>query len=172
MPPQTQGQNRQQGQNHPQQGMPWTPPPNALSPTAVGPTEQPTTVVNTMAGQVGGYAGPGGQPATQPTVPGLGLVTFLLVLGAIAFAVFVARDWFVGWGTAIGPCLDGGGAWECIVNDTGRTRMLLPLVAVLAAFSLARGAAVERAQGRGIGYFYALLGFGVLALAWSLGAAG
>jgi len=169
MAPQTQGQNRQQGQNHPQQATPWAPPPTPQA-TAM-PTGQPITVVNTMTGESGAPTVPGGQPAPQPNVPGLGFVTFLLVVGAIAFAVFVARDWVVEWGSSVGTCLDGGGAWECVVNDAGRNRLLLPLLAVLAAFSLARGAGVERQQGRGIGYLYAVLGFAALALAWSMGAA-
>jgi hypothetical protein len=135
------------------------------------PPGQPSTVVNTMDGRTGGSTGAGGQPAPASTVPGLGLVTFVLVVGTLAFAAFVARDWVVDWGRSVGTCLDGGGAWECIVNEGSRTQLLLPILAVLASFSLARGAGVERQQGRGIGYLYALLGFAVIGLAWSVGAA-
>jgi hypothetical protein len=135
------------------------------------PPGQPVTVVNTMTRESDAAAAAGGQPAQRSNVPGLGLLTFVLVVGAIAFAAFVARDWVADWGRSVGPCLDGGGAWECVVNDASRTQLLLPIVAVLAAFSLARGAGVERQQGRGIGYLYALLGFAALAVAWSLGAA-
>lgn len=170
MPPPAQGQNRQQGQNHPQQPTPWAPPPTPQSVPQNMPTGQPITVVNTMTGASGGPTAPDGQPAPQPNVPGLGFVTFLLVVGTMAFAAFIARDWVVDWATSVGPCLDGGGAWECVVNDGSRTQLLLPLVAVLGAFSLARGAGVERQQGRGIGYLYALLGFAVIAVAWSIGA--
>lgn len=156
----------------PQQPNPWMPPPTTQSPTAAIPAGQPTAVVNTMGGGApGGPTTPGGQPQPQRTVAGLGFVTFLLVVGAIAFAAFIARDWVIDWGTSVAACMDGGGAWECVSNRAGRTQVLLPLIAVLAAFSLARGAGVERRQGRGIGYLYALLGFGALALAWSMGAA-
>ena len=170
MPQQPQGQPAGQhpyrGQNHPQQATPWAPPP-----TQQLPQDQPITVVNTMEDAAGGATVPGGRPPQQRTVPGLGFVTFLLVVGTIAFAAFVAREWVVDWGTSVATCLDGGGAWECVSNNAGRTQVLLPVVAVLGSFSLARGAGVERQQGRGIGWLYALLGFGLVGFAWSMGAA-
>lgn len=166
MPPQSQGQQPYRGQNHPQQATPWAPPPT-LQTTPV-PQGQPITVVNTMDGASGGPT-PGGQPQ-QPTVPGLGFVTFLLVIGTIAFAAFVAREWVMDWGQSVTSCVDSGGGWECLSNDAGRTQVLLPIVAVLGSFSLARGAGVERQQGRSIGWLYALLGFGLVGFAWVMGA--
>lgn len=109
-------------------------------------------------------------PAPARTVPGLGLLVFLLVVAALGFAWFVASTWVTDWALGLDGCLDGGGAWECVVNDTSRRRVLLPVVAVLGALCLARGAGVERRQGRAIGFVHALLGLAVLALAWSTGA--
>ena len=100
---------------------------------------------------------------------GLGILIFLLVLAALAFGWLIVTPWAINWGTAIDGCLDSGGGWECVVNDAGREQVLTPAVAIVAALCLARGAGVERKQGREIGYLYALLGFLVLGLAWSWG---
>lgn len=158
------------------QPSPWMPPPvpgqPGSQPTAQVPAGQPTTVMpagGPTAVQGGPTTPPGYAPTPAPTVPGLGLATFLLVIGALAFAFFVLRVWVGDWALAIDPCLDAGGAWECVVNDASRQQVLLPVIAVFGALCLARGAGVERAQGRAIGYLYILLGFGVLALAWSMG---
>lgn len=168
--PQQAGQQPYRGQNHPQQATPWAPPPTP--PTAQAQQGQPITVVNTMSATSGGVTAPGApQPQQQRAVPGLGFATFLLVVGTIAFAALVAREWVVDWGTSVATCIDGGGAWECLSNEAGRIQVLLPIVAVLGAFSLARGAGIERQQGRGIGWLYALLGFGLVGLAWAMGAA-
>lgn len=147
---------------------PWMPPPvpgqPGSQPTAQVPAGQPTEVRAT--GDIGAVL-PG--PPQRPSVPGLGFVTFLLVVAALVFGFFVARDWVADWATAIDPCLDAGGAWECVINDQGREQVLLPVVAIFAALCLARGAGVERSQGRAIGFLYVLLGFGVLVLSWSWG---
>jgi hypothetical protein len=100
---------------------------------------------------------------------GLRILTFLLVVAALAFGWLIVAPWAIDWGSAIDPCLDAGGEWECIVNDAGREQVLTPVVAIIAALCLARGAGVERKQGRSIGYLYALLGFLALGLAWSWG---
>lgn len=105
------------------------------------------------------------QPAS-PASTGLGILVFLLVVATFAAGVWLFGPAAVEWGATIEPCLDAGGGWECIVTDW-RTAVLVPLVAMIAALCLARGAAIERRQGRtGYGYLYALLGFAALAAAW------
>lgn len=131
------------------------------------PAGQPDSVVSTVEQPPGGMTLH--RPEPRPTVRGLGFATFLLVVATIAFAVLVAPEGVAAWATSAGGCVDGGGAWDCLVNDAWRTQVLLPVVAVLGSFSLARGAAVERHQGRGIGWLYLLLGVGLLGFAWTMG---
>lgn len=136
-----------------------------------GTPRRPPAGAPAQAGVTGptGAASPAQQP-TEPWVVGLGVLGFFLVVGAIAFIAFVASGWIGQWGLASDECVRGGGAWECLVNPGLRTQVLLPVVAMFAAFALARAAGVERKQRRGIGYLYALLGYAVLGLAWVVGA--
>lgn len=110
-------------------------------------------------------------PPTTPARAGLGILIFLLVVATFAAGWWVFGPPALAWATAIEPCLDGGGAYECVVNDDWRNSVMLPLVAMLGALCLARGAGIERRQGRsGYGFLYALLGFAALAAAWAVGA--
>jgi hypothetical protein len=169
--PQPRGpQGRPQAHGHPQQATPWAPPPT--TPATAVPAGQPTgsgPTVSTVDAADPTTAG--GVPGQRSNVPGLGFATFLLVVGTLAFAAFVARDWVVDWGMSVTACVDGGGAWECVSNHAGRTRVLAPILAALASLSLARGAGVERQQGRGIGWLYVLLGLGVVGLSWAVATA-
>jgi hypothetical protein len=167
-PPQVRatGQNYQAGQNRPippDQPAPWMP--GQPPPTTQGTAAAPTAVVNPVQD---GTPVQGGPPP-RPTVPGLGFVNVLLVLATLAFAGFFLLPWVVDWAGGVEPCLDGGGAWGCVINDASREQVLLPLVAIFAAFCLARGAGIERMQGRAIGWVYVLLGFGALLAAWAVG---
>lgn len=176
-PPQVRaaGQNYQAGQNRPSSPSdqpPWMP--GQPPPTVQMPAGSPTAVVQPVQPGQQGQQGHGevpakGAPAPRPTVPGLGFVNVLLVLATLAFAVVILVPWVLDWAGGVDPCLDAGGAWGCVVNDASREQVLLPLVAILAAFCLARGAGVERMQGRAIGWLYVLLGFGALVAAWAVG---
>lgn len=122
-------------------------------------------VVSTV-GQAPG--GPGSR--SEPHLTGLGILVVLLVLGALAYGAFVVPEWVIAWANGLDACADTAtDPWDCLVNDTTRAQLLLPAIAIFAAFSLARGAGVERRQGRGIGYLYALLGFAALGASWMVG---
>lgn len=111
------------------------------------------------------------QQRPAPASTGLGILIFLLVIATFAAGIWLFAPPAVAWATAIEPCLDGGGDWGCIVNADWRTAVLLPLVAMIAALCLARGAGIERRQGRtGFGFLYALLGFAALAAVWLVSA--
>lgn len=122
-------------------------------------------VVSTV-GQAPG--GPGSR--SEPHLAGLGILVVLLVLAALAYGAFVVPGWVTAWASGLDACADAAATpWDCLVSDTTRTQVLLPVIAIFAAFCLARGAGVERRQGRGVGYLYALLGFAALGASWLVG---
>lgn len=130
-----------------------------------------------------GPTGPRAAGPTGPAVPGppsrgrgglgilAGLVQFALLAGIVWSVWRFSPESVMRASDAVAACERAGGNLSCVTSAPVWRHVLWPLAAVLAAFSLFRGARVANARRPGDGLVLSLLAMAILAgtLIWAMG---